>query len=100
MDRRVAGRNESAKERVRRIGLTQELGMILAGHEKRVILEFDHLDQFPVRRCSAENESCLFVLWAVAVVELVSVAMAFVDQECAVKMRRFSSDGELAGLGA
>ena len=50
---------------------------------------------------AAEDEETVFrKLVAVFVVEFVAMAMAFVDDEGAVNLRRFGADDELAGLRA
>jgi len=95
----VTGGDETAKERVGRVGLAQEFGVELAGQEKRMILQFDEFDQLPIRRHATENEPSLLELSAVGVVELVAMAMTLVDDEGAVKLGGPGADHKLAGLG-
>src|SRR5689334_15535726 len=83
---------------MRFVRLALELGMKLAGNEKRMVLQFNNLHEFAVRRSAAENESLLLEQLAIGVVELVPMAMALVDQERAVKMRRQRAHAQLAWL--
>lgn len=49
MDVIVTGRDEAFEERMRLVGLALEFRMKLARHEERMILQFDHFNQFSVR---------------------------------------------------
>ena len=77
-----------------------EFGMKLAREEKRMLGQFDHLDQFAVHRIAAENKIGLGKTIAVIVVEFVAMAMAFVHDERAVELRGLGADDQLAGLRA
>src|SRR5688572_6520558 len=65
-----------------------ELGMRLAREEPRVVLQLDHLDQQVVHRLRRDHEAGVLELRAVAVVELVAVAMALADDLLAVQLAR------------
>ena len=81
MDAGVTGSNETTKERMSRVGFAQKFGMELAGDEKRVVLQFDHFDQFAIRRRAAEDKACFLELSPIRIVEFVAVAVPFVNQE-------------------
>ena len=83
----VGGGDETFKQGVWLVGLALKLGMELARNEERVVFQFDHFDQLAVRRQTAENEAGALELLAISIVELVSVAMPFVHDKCAVEMR-------------
>ena len=71
--------------------------MRLAGEEPRMrgLRQFDHFDQQVVHRLRADDQAGVFELRAIAVVELVAMAMAFADDVLAVQLVR-----ERAGLDA
>src|SRR5262245_46768764 len=94
----VTSRNEAAEKRVRGVGLAEEFRMVLAGHEKWVILQLDHFDQLPIRRRSAENETGFLELLAVSVVEFVTMPMPLVNHERAVELGGSRADDQLARL--
>jgi len=73
--------------------------MKLARDKKRVILQLDNLDQFSVWRISAEYKATFFESSAIGVVEFVTMAMALINQECAIEMIGPSPHHELARLG-
>src|SRR6266545_1675105 len=78
--------HEPGEEGVGGEGLRLELGVELAAHEVRVIPELDHLHQPQVRVHAAEDHPGGLEAGPVAVVELVAVAVAFVDQVGAVEL--------------
>ena len=94
----MARGDEPTEERMGRVGFAEEFGMILAGYKKRVIFQFNHLDQFSVRRRSAENEAGFLELLAVRIVEFVTVPMTLVNNESTVQLGRFRTDDQLARL--
>src|SRR6266481_1364129 len=59
--------------------------MELAADEPRMVGELDDLDQRLIRRDAAENQPGAAELLAIRVVELVAVAMPFVDLALAVE---------------
>ena len=85
----MRGGDEALEQRVRLVRLAQKFRMKLARDEKRMVLEFNDLDQLAVRRKTTENESGLLEFFAVVVVELVAVAVALVDDKRAVESRCF-----------
>ena len=98
MDMRVRGGDEPAEQRMRLVRLAVEFGMKLARDKKRMVGQFDDLDQFSVRRIAAENEIRLGEPVAVGVVEFVAVTVPFVDDERPVKLRGLAAHHELARL--
>ena len=94
----VGGGDETFKQGVWFVGFALKFGVELARNEERVIFQFDHFDQLAVRRQPAENEPGALKLLAIGIVELVAVAMPFVDDKCAVEVRRHRSHFQLAGL--
>src|ERR1043166_9518870 len=100
MDMSVRGGDESLEKGMRLVRFALELGMKLAGDEERMILEFDDLDQFSVRRSAAKDKSGLFEGGAIGVIEFVAMTMPFVDEEGAVKVGGARADHQLARLRA
>lgn len=98
MNAGVAGCNKSAKEWMRSVWLAQELGVILAGHVERMVLQLNEFNQIAIGRGSTEYHPCLFELLAVRIIKLVAVTMALIDQEGAIKMRGLAANRELARL--
>ena len=74
-------RDETLEQRMRLVRLALEFRMELARDKKRMVFQFDDLDEFAVGRIAAENESGLLEFFAIGVVEFVAVTMAFVDDE-------------------
>ena len=81
MDVLVRGGDEAFEQRMRLVRLALKFRMELARHEKRMVFQFDDLDEFAVGRIAAENEPGFLKFFAVGVVEFVAMAMAFVDDE-------------------
>src|SRR5262245_22740220 len=54
---RLRGTHELAEQRVRARRPRPQLGVELSGHEERMALELDDLDQPPVRRQAREHEA-------------------------------------------
>src|ERR1039458_455529 len=96
----VSGGDETLEQRMRLVRFAQEFRVKLARQKKRMVFEFDHLDQFSVGRIAAQNESGFLELFAVGVVEFVAVTMPFVNDKRAVKLARLGTDAKLAGLRA
>ena len=67
-----------------RSGAALELGVELAGHEPRVVLELDDLDEPAVRRLAGQEHAGRLQRLAVAVVDLEAVAVPLVDDLFAV----------------
>ena len=76
--------DQTAKQRVWSTGPREEFRVVLASGEKRMILEFNQFHQASVRRCSAHFIPRFKKQIAVGVVELITVAMAFIDHLFAV----------------
>src|SRR2546425_3912177 len=93
-------RNEPFKKRVRLMWFAVKFGMELAANEERVFSQFDDFHQLAVRRKAAEDKTGLLELIAISVVELVSVAVAFVYYKSAVKPLGSGSHYQLAWLAA
>src|SRR5438046_1259038 len=73
--RRTSGRpdrrlDEAVEQRVRSIRSRTELRVELAGHEPRVVLELDDLDQAAVGRLAGHDHAVLFKCLAVPVADL------------------------------
>src|ERR1051326_6240983 len=100
VDMSVGGADEAFEQGMGLVGFAAELGMELGGDEERVVGQFDDLDEFAVGGGAAEDEIGLFELVAVGVVELVAVAVPFIDDEGAVEFGGEGAHGELAGVGA
>src|SRR5438552_1862401 len=98
MNVRVGGADEVFEQRMRLVRFAAEFGMKLAGDEKRVVQQFDHLDQLAVGRGAAEDEIRFLELVAVGVVEFVAVTVPFVDDERAVEFGRQRTHHQLARL--
>ena len=96
----VRRRDEALEQRMRLVRLAHEFRMELARNVKGMIFQFDDFHELAVGRRAAENEAGLLKFLAVVVVELVAMAMAFVDDEGAVKLSCLRADGELARLRA
>src|SRR4029450_1646977 len=84
----LRGADELAEQRVRPRRSRAELGVELTGHEERVTLELDDLDESAVRRQTREHETLARQRLVVRGVDLVPVAMAFVDDGLTVDLRR------------
>ena len=54
-----------------------ELGVELAPDHEWVVLHLDDLHQFPVRRCSRNDESICLQFFAEIIIELVAMTMPF-----------------------
>ena len=76
--------DEPVEQRVRPLRPGLELGVELAGHEPRVVLELDDLDEPAVGRLAAQQHARRLERLAVAVVHLEAVAVALVDDLLAV----------------
>ena len=77
-------RHEPVEQRVRPLGPRLELRVELAGHEPRVVLELDDLDEPAVGRLAGQHHAGRLERLAVAVVHLEAVAMPLVDDLLAV----------------
>ena len=88
------------KERVGLVWFAVKLRMKLAGDKEGMICEFDDFNQFTIRRETAEDKVGLLEAFAVSIVELIPVAMTFVDDKSAVKPGGFGADDQLARLGS
>src|SRR5579871_1372676 len=77
MQPRVRRCNKSFEQRMRLVRLAVEFRVELAGNEKWMLRQFNHLDQFAVRRQAAKYKAAFLKPLAVGVVELVTVAMPF-----------------------
>ena len=77
-----------------------ELGVVLRGHEERVIGQLDDLDQAVVRRRPAEHEAVVLEAPAQQVVDLVAVAVALVDHGLVVGRAGTGRVVELHRVGA
>ena len=69
--------------------------MKLAGHVKGVVLQLNQFHQLAVGRSSAENQPQFLESLPIGVVEFVTMAVPLVDQERAVEVCRFASNGQL-----
>src|SRR5256885_3335962 len=85
MDARMGGRDKTPEERMRLMGLAVEFGVELAGDKKRMLRQFDDLDQLAVRSVATENEPGFLETLAISVVEFVAVPMSLVDDERSVE---------------
>src|SRR4029453_17718534 len=94
----LRGADELAEQRVRPRRSRAELGVELTGHEERVTLELDDLDESAVRRQTREHETLARQRLVVRGVDLVPVAMAFVDDGLAVDLRRAGAWHDVALL--
>ena len=92
--------DEAFEEWVRLMRFAVEFGMELAGDEEGMFREFDNLDELAVGRVAAESKTGFFKFLAVSVVEFVTMAMAFVDDESAIETGGFGAHDELARLSA
>src|SRR6266853_629867 len=100
MNPRVGGGNEAFEERMRLMGLAVEFWMELAGDEEWMLWQFDNFDQFAIGSVAAETEAGFFELFAVGIVEFVTMTVAFVHNESAIETSGFSADDKLAWLRA
>ena len=71
--------HEPVEQRVRPFRPRLELGMELARHEPRVVLQLDDLDEPAVRRLAGQQHAGRLERRAVAVVDLEAVAVTLVD---------------------
>ena len=97
---RDRGGDEAVEQRMRPLGPALELGMELAGHEPRVVLQLDDLDEPPVGRLAGQEHAGRLERLAVAVVHLEAMAMALVDDLLAVDRRRLGAGGQLGRVEA
>ena len=81
MQPRVRGGDEALEQRMRLVRLALKFRMELARHEKRMILQFDDLDELAVGRQPAEHETGLLEFLAVGIVEFVAVPVPLVHHE-------------------
>ena len=81
-------------------GATLELGVELAGHEPRVVLELDDLDEPAVGRLAGQEHAGRLERLAVAVVHLEAVAMPLVDDLLAVDRGGLRAGRELGRVEA
>ena len=100
MNPRMCGRDEAFEEGMRLVWFAMELGMELAGEVKRMSFQLNDFDQFAIRRVAAKSKSSFFELLAISIVKLVAMAMAFIDDKCAVQMGGFAANHKLTCLGA
>ena len=76
---REAGGDEAFEERVGCVGLRSKLGVELAGEEPGMALDFDKLNQSPVRRGAGDYEPLVFHDVSIVHVEFVAVTMSLED---------------------
>src|SRR6185295_2486695 len=69
--------NKAAEKRMTIHRSRLELRVKLAAEKPRMIFELDDLDQFTVRRKTAQNHPFGAELGAVTIIELITVAMSF-----------------------
>src|SRR5664280_1098057 len=81
---RVGCGDEPFEQRMRLVGFAVEFGMKLAGDVEGVVGKLDDLDQLAIRREPAQDESRFVELFPIDIVELVSMPVAFLDNESAV----------------
>ena len=93
------GPDEVPEQRVGTVGTALELGVELARDEPRVIGQLDDLHQLAVRGLARAHQTCIFEAGTEARVDLVTVAVAFVDQLAAVGRGSFRSRRQPAGVG-
>ena len=86
MNERMRRGNEALEKRMRLVRLALKFGMELRGDEEWVRRDFDNLDQFAIRRRAAKNETGLLKLLTILVVELVTMAVALVNDEGAINL--------------
>ena len=67
------------------VGTALEFRMILHRNEIRMICQFDCFNEMAVRRGSADPHSVCFKFLAVRVVELITVAVTFLDLGAAIE---------------
>ncbi len=93
-----SGFNEAAKKRMARHRPRRKLRMKLTAQEPRMNFKLDDFDQTAVRRKTAQNHSLGDEFGAIAVVELVTVAVALVNFFSAVQFRGQSFILQHAGI--
>ena len=96
----MRGGDEAFEERVGLMRFAVEFGMKLAGDKEGMLGQFDDLNQLAVRSKAAESKAGFLELVAIRVVELVAMAVAFVDDKGAIEPRGFCAHDQLARLGA
>ena len=96
----VGGFDEAGEEGVGLDGFAAELGVGLRGYEIGVIFQLNEFHEVAVGRCAAEDEIFGLELFAVGVVEFVSVAMAFADVLGVIKFGDFAFGRQFARLRA
>src|SRR3970040_1114059 len=96
------GAEEADEQRMAIARRRQEFRVRLAGQEPRVLVarQLDHLHQQVVHRLGGNHQAGVLELRAVAVVELVAVAVALGDDVLAVKLARQRAWLEPLGLHA
>src|SRR5688500_2077052 len=88
MNERMRRRDETPEERMRLVRLALKFRMKLRRDEKGMRRDLDDLDQLPVGRRAAQDESGVLEIVAVFIVELVAVPVPFVNHERAVNLGR------------
>jgi len=91
--------DEAFEEGMWLVRFAVEFGVKLAGDKEGMVGQFDDFYQSTIRSKAAEDELRLLETVAVSIIELVTVAMTFFDNERAVEPGRFSPHHELTGLG-
>ena len=81
-------------------GFALEFRVRLSGHVVGMILQFNELHQGAIGRGTAKDEILGLELLAIGVVELVAVAVAFVDLLGAVQLGCLAAGRQFAGLRA
>jgi len=74
--------------------------MELTAEEPRVVFEFHDLDQFTIRRYSADHESCRLQDFTIGIVKLIAVAMALEDNRPSRRPRMPGSPALYCRVGA
>src|ERR1035437_348129 len=90
--------DEAIEERVRPLGAALELRVELTGHEPGVVLQFDDLDEPPVRRLPGEHHTGGLEERPVGVVDLKPMAGPLVNELCAVNLGGLGAGGQLGGI--
>jgi len=81
MGMQVCRRYETFEQWMRLVRLAEKFRVELAGNEKRMVFQLDHLHQFAVRRETTEYKTGIFKFFTVGVVEFITVAVALMDHE-------------------
>ena len=77
----VRGGDEAFEQRMRLVRLAHEFRVELARHKKGMVFQLDDFHQLAVGRKAAEHETGFLEFFAVAVVEFIAMAMAFIDDK-------------------